>query len=431
MKSILRLSKKKFLVAIVVSTILLSLLFGKSSFCIAGKEDEGLYKNLKILAEALHYIETAYVKNVSGKDLIYGAIKGMMNTLDPHSAFMPPDMLKELEVETKGEFGGVGMEITSKDDYIYVVSPIEDTPAWKAGIKSGDRIIKIDGVSTKGMSVMDAVKKLRGPKGTKVTITIVREGVDKPFDVTIVRDIIKIKSVRYEMKEDGIAYIKIRSFQESTTDELDKVLGDLTLKGKVKGIILDLRNNPGGLLSQAVSVSEKFLPKGSLIVYTKGRNEADQMRFVAKSEKYYNYPMVVLVNAGSASASEIVTGALKANGRAIVVGERTFGKGSVQTVLPLSDGSAIKLTTAYYYTPDGVCIEEKGITPDVEIPDNLVAKKGHPIREEELKKLKEGEIEDVEKKIKESNETKPAEDYQLKVAISLLKVLIEKGVAKK
>ncbi|MGC9033915.1 MAG: S41 family peptidase, partial [Thermosulfidibacteraceae bacterium] len=274
--------------------------------------------------------------------------------------------------------------------------------------------------------VMDAVKKLRGPKGTKVTITIMRSGVDKPFDVTIVRDIIKIKSVKYEMKEDGIAYIKVRNFQETTADELDKALSDLSSKAKIKGIILDLRNNPGGLLSQAVSVSERFLPKGSLIVYTKGRDERDTMRFVAKSDKFYDYPMVVLVNAGSASASEIVTGALKANRRAIVVGERTFGKGSVQSILPLSDGSAIKLTTAYYYTPDGTCIEEKGIIPDVEIPDNLVAKEGHAIREEELKKLKEGNVEEVEKKIKESSKLDTKEDYQLKVAISILRVLVNK-----
>ncbi|MGB9667838.1 MAG: S41 family peptidase [Thermosulfidibacteraceae bacterium] len=418
---------RKKLLALIAIIILTGVFLGKSSYCITGKDDSsGLYKNLKILAEAIHYVETSYVKPISGKDLIYGAIKGMMSTLDPHSVFMPPDMLKELEVETKGEFGGVGMEITSKDDYIYVVSPIEDTPAWKAGIKAGDRIIKIDGVSTKGMSVMDAVKKLRGPKGTKVTITIMRSGVDKPFDVTIVRDIIKIKSVKYEMKEDGIAYIKVRNFQETTADELDKALSDLSSKAKIKGIILDLRNNPGGLLSQAVSVSERFLPKGSLIVYTKGRDERDTMRFVAKSDKFYDYPMVVLVNAGSASASEIVTGALKANRRAIVVGERTFGKGSVQSILPLSDGSAIKLTTAYYYTPDGTCIEEKGIIPDVEIPDNLVAKEGHAIREEELKKLKEGNVEEVEKKIKESSKLDTKEDYQLKVAISILRVLVNK-----
>lgn len=424
MLKLYRLRKLKYVVVLIVFLVVLGIFVGRASYCSNTGSNKGLLENLKIFSEALHYIETGYVKPVSGKDLIYGAIKGMMQVLDPHSVFMPPDMLKELEVETKGEFGGVGMEITSKDDYIYVVSPIEDTPAWKAGIKAGDKIIKIDGQSTKGMSVMDAVKKLRGPKGTKVTITIVREGVDKPFDVTITRDIIKIKSVRYEFKEPGIAYFKIRSFQENTDEELDKAYKELSSKGEIKGIILDLRNNPGGLLSQAVAVAERFLPKGKLVVYTKGRNDSDSMRFISKGDKTYPYvPMVVLVNAGSASASEIVTGALKANGRAVVVGERTFGKGSVQSILPLSDGSAIKLTTAYYYTPDNICIEEKGITPDIEIPDNLVAKKGHSIREEELKKLKEGEIEEVEKKIKGAVE-EVKEDYQLKVATSILRVMI-------
>ncbi len=409
-----------------------SLLVLCADLALAGKKqsEESLFKYLRVFSEAIHYIENNYVKDVKPRDLIYSAIKGMTSDLDPHSVFLTPDMYKEMRVETKGEFGGLGIEITIKDGVLTIVAPIEGTPAWRAGLKPGDKIIKINGKPTKGMTLMDAVKKLRGPRGTKVTITILREGVDKPFDVTIVRDIIKIKSVRYKWldKKEKIGYIKIRSFQEKTTRELDNAFYKLYGEG-LKALVLDLRNNPGGLLSQAVSVSDRFLKGGKLIVYVKGKGATDNLSFKSHDEGTYPYvPMVILVNAGSASASEIVTGALKAHKRAVVVGERTFGKGSVQTIFPLSDGSALKLTTAYYYTPDNICIEGKGIEPDFEVPENLVEKSpSHPvIREKELTKLKEGkslpELENFKKKRQEKKV-----DYQLKFAEGFLKLWIEIG----
>ena len=412
----------KFIVVLFFITLLLS---SEPGYC--AKKDDSLYKYLRTLSEAIHYIQKNYVKDVDSKELIYNAIKGMTSSLDPHSLFLTPDMFKEMQVETKGEFGGIGIEITMKDGVLTIVSPIEDTPAWRAGLKAGDKIIKINGKSTRGMTLMEAVKKLRGPKGTKVTITILRDG-QKPFDVTIVRDIIKIKSVTFKMlnEKERIGYIKIKSFQERTTKELDKAFYALYKKG-LKGLILDLRNNPGGLLQQAVEVSDRFLKGGKLIVYTKGKGATENLRFFSHDRKTYPYvPMVILVNAGSASASEIVTGALKAHKRAVVIGERTFGKGSVQTLFPLSDGSALKLTTAYYYTPDGVCIEEKGIEPDIIIPENLVLKRpSHPvIREKELTELKKGKTITPERKEKEKVEK---EDYQLKFAESFLKIWIEMG----
>ncbi len=392
----------------------------------AGKGDDSLYKQLQVFTEALRYIKKYYVKDVTYKKLIYSAIKGMTSELDPHSVFMDPDMLKEMEIETTGEFGGVGMIVTMKNGVLTVVSPIEDTPAWRAGIKAGDKIIKIDGVPTRGMTLMEAVKRLRGPKGTKVTITIVREGVDKPFDVTITRDIIKIKSVTYRMldKKAGIGYIKIKQFQEKTTRELTKAFNALYKEG-MKALILDLRNDPGGLLVQAVSVADKFLPGGKLIVYTKGKGSTENLRYVSHDRGTFPYlPMVVLVNSGSASASEIVTGALKAHKRAVVIGERTFGKGSVQTIYQLSDGSALKLTTAYYYTPDHICIEEKGIEPDIVVPENIVVKKGHPvIREKQLVELKKG------KGLKKTEVKEEKVDFQLKFAQEFLKLWMRFGFA--
>ncbi len=396
-----------------------------SGICKPDKEKESLYKYLKTFSEALHYIEKNYVKDVSYKKLIYDAIKGMTSSLDPHSVFLTPDMYKEMEIESTGEFGGVGMVVTMKDGVLTVVSPIEDTPAWRAGVKAGDKIIKINGVSTKGMTLMEAVKRLRGPKGTKVTITIVREGVSKPITITIVRDIIKIKSVTYKMLDNatGIGYIKIKQFQERTDKEVRKAFMSLYRQG-MKALILDLRNNPGGLLQQAVRVSDEFLKGGKLIVYTKGKGSTENLKFYSHDEGTLPYvPMVILVNAGSASASEIVTGALKAHKRAVVIGDRTFGKGSVQTIFTLSDGSAIKLTTAYYYTPDHICIEGKGITPDILVPENLVVKQAHPvIREKQLVEMKEG------KKLEEKEKKEEKRDYQLEFAEDFLKLWLRMGM---
>lgn len=325
------------------------------------------YKKLKIFDEVLYLIQTNYVKEVDVQEVIYGGIQGMLKTLDPHSSFMPPDVYQEMQVETRGNFGGLGIQIAIKDDMLTVIAPIDDTPAFRAGIEAGDKIIKIDGTPTKDMLLMEAVKLLRGPKGTQVTITIMRESFEKPQDFTITRDIIELKSVTYKMLLDDIGYIRLRQFQEGSADEMEDALNDLENQG-IEAMILDLRSNPGGLLNAAVEVADKFLEKGKLIVYTEGRKKNQDMRFFAHDDfTHPNYPMVVLVNHGSASASEIVAGALQSHSRAILVGTQTYGKGSVQSVIPLSDNSGLRLTTATYFTPDGRSIHEKGITPDIVI----------------------------------------------------------------
>ena len=335
----------------------------------SANEDEDLYKELKMFANVLDMVQRNYVEEVPAQKLIYGAIDGMLHSLDPHSSFMKPDEYKELQIETKGSFSGIGIEITIKDGVLTVVSPIEGTPAYKAGLKANDKIIKINGKSTKNITLMQAVKQLRGKKGTKVTISIYREGWHKLKDITIVRDVIPIKSVRYRTIEKGYGYVRIRNFQKKTSGELKEALSKLEKDNHgLKGLILDLRNNPGGLLDQAVKVSDEFIDKG-LIVYTKGRIKRQEMEFKAHPDHgAHPYPIVVLVNQGSASASEIVAGALQDHKRAIIVGEPTFGKGSVQTVIPLEDGAALRLTTALYYTPSGRSIQAKGIVPDIEVP---------------------------------------------------------------
>jgi len=361
--------KKLFLT--VVSFFFLSIIFGSDVSISKEKiKEEETYKNIELFIDAMRIVEQDYVKEVKEKDLIYGALKGMMMSLDPYSDFLEPEIKKELQIETKGEFEGVGMEITLKDGIITVVSPIEDTPAWKAGVKAGDRIIKINGESTKGMTTLGAAQKLRGKKGTKVKISIMRENVPKLIEIEITRDVIKIKSVK--SKEFGnIGYTRITEFQERTPFDMEKVLKKFNKENK-QGIIIDLRNNPGGLLTSAIEVSELFLPKGKLIVYTQGREE-DKNVFRSRKNQVWKKPVVLLVNGGSASASEIVFGALKDNYKKFSsVGEKTFGKGSVQNLIPLLDGSALKLTIAHYYTPSGVCIEGKGINPDyiVKLPEN-------------------------------------------------------------
>ncbi len=358
---------------VVVSALLLAFTLSLGGG-VASKSNESAatYENLRLFTEVLSIIQSQYVDEVPPKDIIYGAIKGTLRGLDPHSSFLDPEMYKEMQVETTGSFGGLGIEITLKDDILTVVAPIEGTPAYRAGIQPGDRIMKIEGLTTKEMQLTDAVKRMRGKPGTKVTITIMREGWTEPRDFPITREQIRVQSVRTEEVEPGIEYIRLRQFQEQTASDLDGVLDRFTKNGnKMQGLILDLRNNPGGLLTASVEVTEKFIESGRLVVYTEGRVRNQNMRFQANAKRVYaDFPMVVLVNQGSASASEIVAGALQDWGRAIVIGTPTFGKGSVQTIIPLSDGSGLRLTTAKYFTPKGRSIHGKGIAPDivVELP---------------------------------------------------------------
>lgn len=372
------------------------------------------------------------MEETKSKDLIYGAIKGMLETLDPHSGFMPPNVFKEMQEETKGRFEGLGMEVTIKEGILTVISPIEDTPAFKAGILAGDQILKINGELTKNLTLMESVKRLRGPKGSKVTITIMREGFTKPQDFTLVRDVIPIRSVRYELLEKSYGYIRLTQFQEKTDSEFDKALKALEEEGKgnLKGLILDLRNNPGGLLDQAVKVADHFLESG-IIVSIGGRKEEQKQKWVAHPEGTIpRYPLVVLVNGGSASGSEIVAGAIQDHGRGIIVGTQTFGKGSVQTIIPLKDGSGLRLTTARYYTPNGRSIQAKGITPDIIVkPTRPEEEKEetlpHPLMEKDLERHliefeKRAPKEKEEAKKEEAKEKKPV-DQQLERALELLK----------
>lgn len=391
------------------------------------------YESIELFTDVLAIVKKSYVEEVDTKKLIYGAINGMLAALDPHSSFMPPDTYKELKLDTKGEFGGLGIEISIKDGILTVISPIEDTPAYRAGMKAGDQILKIDDKFTKDLTIMDAVKRMRGVKGTKVTLTIMREGFDKPKEFPLTRDIIQVKSIKFKMLDDGYGYVRIAQFQEKTADDLQKALDSLNEggKGRLKGLVLDLRNDPGGLLDQAVKVSETFLDEGKLIVYTEGREKDAQMKFSSrKSEKQPDYPIVALINSGSASASEIVAGALQDHKRAVVMGVQSFGKGSVQTIIPLSDNSGLRLTTAKYFTPNGRSIQAKGITPDIVVErielDVKEKKESMHLREKDLENHFEN---DKKVPTTEKPETLPLyktddqvkNDYQLLRALDLLK----------
>jgi len=333
---------------------------------------EDFYKYMNPFVDALTYIQDRYVdeEKTKPKDLMYGAIEGMVSTLDPFSQFMSPEDFKEMQVETSGEFGGLGIEIGLKDDRLTVITPIEGTPAERVGLQSGDRIMKIDQEKTDGMSVTDAVKHLRGKKGTKVILTLLREGLPETFEVTIVRDTIKIQSVRFYRLADDIGYIRVSEFIDNTTNDFKSAYQDLEKEKPLKGLIVDLRNDPGGLLTEAFTVADLFVEKGKIVVSTRGRDKNQNQAFVASGgRKIHGIPIVTLVNEGSASGSEIVAGAMKDLKKAVLVGTKTFGKGSVQTILPLdnSGGAALRLTTAKYYTPSGICIHGIGIDPDVEI----------------------------------------------------------------
>ncbi len=361
--STLRHVKKALMISALLLLLTLSLGGGVAS---KSNDQAATYENLRLFTEVLSIIQSQYVDEVPPKDLVYSAIKGTLRGLDAHSSFLDPDMYREMGVETTGQFGGLGIEITLKDDILTVVAPIEGTPAFRAGILPGDRIVKIEGMSTKDMQLSDAVKRMRGKPGSKIVISIVREGLTEPKDYSITRELIQVQSVKTGELEPGIEYIRLRQFQEKTGQDVEGALEKYNKGKKIQGLVLDLRNNPGGLLTSSVEVAEKFLDSGKLVVYTEGRVRNQNMRFQAAGKRTWgDFPIIVLVNQGSASASEIVAGALQDWGRAVVLGTQSFGKGSVQTIIPLSDGSGLRLTTAKYFTPKGRSIHGKGITPDI------------------------------------------------------------------
>lgn len=382
---------------------------------------EKFYPKVDVFAQALHAVQNGYVEPIEAEKIIYGAIRGMMKVLDPHSSFMTPKELKAMQEDTEGHFGGIGIELEKREGWLVVVSPVDDTPAQRAGIKAGDRLVKIDGTPTENMDVSQASQMVRGVPGTKVVLTIDREGFDQPQDFVLIRERIRLNPIQAFMPLPGYGVVRIRAFMERTDANLMKALADLRKQagGQLRGLVLDLRNNPGGLLEQAVRVADVFLPEG-VIVETRGREKEGEKSMAHKKGTEPRYPMVCLVNGGSASAAEIVAGALQDHGRAVIMGTRTFGKGSVQKIIELKDGSGIKLTIARYYTPARRSIQEEGIVPDVQVaerpPEEEAA--GHLTREIDLSgHLKKEGSSQPEQKLLEA-----IEDYQLKTALSTLKV---------
>jgi carboxyl-terminal processing protease len=431
----------------VVAGVLLSLNFQ----AIADRATRGSLPvdELRAFTEVFGAIKQNYVEPVDDKKLITEAINGMLSGLDPHSAYLDADAFKELQVGTQGQFGGLGIEVGMEDGFVKVVSPIEDTPAFRAGIKPGDLIIRLDDTPVKGMTLADAVKRMRGKPDTEITLTISRKGAPQPIVVTLKRAVIRVQSVKSKMIEPGYGWVRVSQFQESTTEHLVRHLSNLYKQGSLKGLVLDLRNDPGGLLYGAVAISAAFLPRKALVVSTDGRTEDAKKKFFASPDDYLrgmrddvlknlpaaakSVPMVVLVNGGSASASEIVAGALQDHKRAPVIGTQTFGKGSVQTIMPLGNATAIKLTTARYYTPSGRSIQAKGITPDL-IVEEPGASPASRLREADLERHLENDREAAEKK--GAPRVKPAatapgelpkplemgskEDFQLEQALNFL-----------
>ncbi len=385
--------------------------------------NDAYYKELDLFGDAVKIVQEDYVEEADAKPLMYGALKGMLATLDPYSQFMDPDSYNELKVETEGQFGGLGIEITIKDELLTVISPIDDSPAAHVGMKSGDRIIKIDGVITRGITLLDAVKKLRGKPGTQVKLTVLREGENALKEVLLTRDSIKIQSIRdVQMLGETIGYIRLSDFRENTPKDLEKALADLRARG-MDSLVLDLRNDPGGLLDVAVTTAEVFLDRHQLIVSTKGRLKNQNMEFRSRQKgEASDLPLVVLINEGSASASEIVAGAIQDHHRGVIMGTKSHGKASVQTIFPLKDGSALRLTTSKYFTPDGRSIHGQGIQPDVLVPfQEPPAKKPE---EAEQKGLNADEVfDDAEHKEPRAPTNKLATDNQLARAVDLLKGL--------
>ncbi len=354
---------------LVLAFAFVSVIVGLSSQTLRAAAEER-YQELQLFAKVLNLVQQYYVEEVDTKKLIYGGIKGMLRELDPHTNFLPPEIYKEFETETSGEFGGIGIEITVQNGVLTVISPIEDTPAWKAGIKAGDKIVEIDGVSTKGYSLVEAAQKMKGKKGAKIKMGIFRDGFDKTKEFVIERGTVKIKSVKYVDMQDGYAYIRLTSFIENSAQDMERAIKAHEKKFKdTKGLIVDLRRNPGGLLDQAIQISDLFLEQGT-IVSTMGRNQKEkEVVYAKKANGFKNFPVIILVDQYSASASEILAGALQDNKRALIMGQRTFGKGSVQSVVKLGDGSGLKLTVGRYYTPSGKSIQAYGIVPDIELED--------------------------------------------------------------
>ncbi|MDP8265104.1 MAG: S41 family peptidase [Candidatus Aceula lacicola] len=389
---------------------------------------DDLYSQIELFSYALTTVQAAYTEEPSAKDLIYGSLKGMLNSLDPHSQFLTPEDFKDLKTETEGKFGGLGIEISIRDNLLTVITPLEDTPAWKSGIKAKDKIVKIGDESTKDITLSEAVKKLRGKPGTKVDITIFREKEGKILDFTITREMIHIQDVKDVMLlDDSIGYIRLTEFREDSYKEFKKALNKLKDEG-ADSLVLDLRNNPGGLLNVAIDISEEFLPEGQIIVETKSRNPSQNSVEKSKNSKgeFINWPIVVLINEGSASGSEILAGALKDNKRGIIIGTQSFGKGSVQSVIPLPDGAGLKLTTSKYFTPSDISIHGVGITPDIIVEYDSDGAVEDKEKEDKAEKI----FDDVENGDKELDEAALKEqktkkrllaDDQVKSAISVLK----------
>ena len=385
--------------------------------------DNDVYKQLNLFGEVYERVRSEYVEKVSDKDLIEAAINGMLQSLDPHSSYLNADSFTEMKIQTKGEFGGLGIEVTMENGLVKVVSPIDDTPAAKAGLQSGDYISHINEEAVMGLTLSEAVDKMRGPVNTQLKITVIREG-EESFDVNLKRAIIKVTSIKAK-KEEDVAYIRITSFTQKTFKNLVKEYNKLSLemKGNLKGLVLDLRNNPGGLLDQAVSVSNAFLERGE-IVSTRGRDNKGEQRYNASKGDITNgIPIVVLINGGSASASEIVAGALQDHKRGILMGTQTFGKGSVQTIIPVTSKGAVRLTTARYFTPSGNSIQAKGISPDIYVPQSKleILENNNSRREADLRGALDSENKQENKKNSSNDENNTINDYQLNRAIELIK----------
>lgn len=427
---------RNFLILIMGMILGISLVIGRTVLAERAEEVGGPLPldELRVFSEVFGKIKSDYVEEKTDEALIDFAIGGMLTSLDPHSSYLNKEEFKDLQVGTSGQFGGLGIEISMEDGFVKVVAPIDDTPAQRAGMKAGDLIIRLDDKSVKGMTLTEAVKIMRGEPGAPIVLTVVREGVDKPLTIEIIRAIIRVKSVKHRTLEEGYGYIRVTQFQSRTGDNLASAINKLKeeSKGNLKGLVIDLRNNPGGVLNAAVEVSDAFINKG-MIVYTEGRSKDSKNTFKATpGDLLVGAPIVVLINGGSASASEIVAGALQDHKRAVLMGERTFGKGSVQTILPMNNGTAVKLTTARYFTPNGRSIQAEGIVPDIEVSDLRVAKQEETV----FKGLKEADlsghlengngknkVKEKSKKDKNKNADEPLaeSDYVLYEALNLLK----------